>query len=100
MYNFFLVLTIKNLFLEIREPCACYPLGTRKSIDQISICDATQTCKCEKNVEGKNCSHCKQGFYGILSGKGCMPCKCDKYGSLATCSPEDGQCKCKEGFEG
>lgn len=82
--------------------CGCYMLGTFSNIEEESMCnDITLQCRCYKNVVGKNCDSCADGFYNIFSGRGCSDCMCDPIGSISkSCNALTGQCHCKPGFTG
>ena len=59
------------------------------------------SCVCKENVDGADCSRCKNRHYGLskVNPKGCSPCNCHKpgcFGNIATCSNITGQCYCKE----
>ncbi|KAF2888243.1 hypothetical protein ILUMI_17930 [Ignelater luminosus] len=77
-------------------------LGTFSNIEEQSMCDdITFQCKCYKNVIGRNCDRCADGFYNIFSGRGCSDCMCDPVGSISkSCNAVTGQCNCKPGFSG
>jgi len=61
---------------------------------------------CRHNTAGRNCQHCKQGYYRDTTKpthhkKVCKACDCHPIGSLGhTCNQTTGQCPCKEGVTG
>lgn len=84
--------------------CDCFALGTfaDEETGQVRQCDLeTGQCECKKNVKGRNCNECKNGYWNILSGEGCEECKCNPLGSYnQTCDSKTGQCFCRPGVQG
>ncbi|XP_028966336.1 laminin subunit alpha-1 [Galendromus occidentalis] len=65
------------------------------------VCDEeTGSCICPKNTGGPDCSRCKEGYFGYIPQEGCRPCDCNSVGSLSVDCDGNGQCRCREGFEG
>ncbi|GBP43432.1 Laminin subunit beta-1 [Eumeta japonica] len=89
---------------DICKPCDCDPSG---SLDD-GICDpytdiATDLqaghCHCKRNVGGKRCDACKDGFWNFDPNNldGCTACTCDPLGTINDrgCDPTTGECICK-----
>ena len=58
-------------------------------------------CLCKANVEGDECSACKDGYMNLIAdnAEGCQECDCDGPGS-ASDKCKDGACQCKANVEG
>ncbi|TSO57285.1 Laminin subunit gamma-2 [Bagarius yarrelli] len=71
-------------------------------MNAVGNCDRlTGECfKCLNNTTGFQCEKCLEGFFHRKAGDACQACKCNPKGSIASSCNEQGQCKCKEGFEG
>ncbi|XP_046998702.1 laminin subunit gamma-1 isoform X2 [Schistocerca americana] len=84
------------------KPCQCYPPGTVETGFGPPVCDQISgQCQCKPHIYGKNCDHCEEGYYNIISGEGCQACSCDPVGSLNhTCDLNTGQCHCQPGITG
>lgn len=57
-------------------------------------------CDCKDNVQGLECTECKDGYYALQSSNpvGCESCDCNLdgvIGGLRTCDKLTGQCPCK-----
>lgn len=89
---------------NVCQPCDCDPQG---SMDD-GICDPiTDTknnleaglCHCKKNVDGRRCDRCKNGFWNFQKSNpdGCEACTCDPKGTIENqgCSQYTGECTCK-----
>ncbi|XP_055926474.1 laminin subunit beta-1-like [Argiope bruennichi] len=94
---------------NICQPCDCDPIG---SLDE-GICDSrTDTlsglvagrCHCKKNVEGRRCDRCKNGFWNFQAENpdGCEACTCDVLGTIGNfgCNVYTGECVCKRNVVG
>ncbi|XP_068695326.1 laminin subunit beta-1-like isoform X2 [Montipora foliosa] len=80
--------------------CGCNSLGTVNSTIE---CDQyTGTCMCKLNIQGTNCSECKDGFYHfpLTNGTDCQQCPCDFGGAFPICNKSSGLCTCRSGVEG
>ncbi|XP_070829105.1 LOW QUALITY PROTEIN: laminin subunit beta-4 [Chaetodon trifascialis] len=73
------------------QACRCHALGSVGSCDQ-----QTGSCQCDRLATGPSCDRCVEGFWGLGNSMvRCSPCDCDIGGAhSATCSPQDGQCRC------
>ncbi|XP_012876743.1 PREDICTED: laminin subunit gamma-3 [Dipodomys ordii] len=80
-------------------PCSCHPGG---SASELRPCHpVTGQCTCLSHVTGRDCGHCRPGFYDLQPGRGCQSCKCHPLGSQENrCHPETGQCPCRPGVTG
>ncbi|KAK2501533.1 hypothetical protein MC885_006464 [Smutsia gigantea] len=80
-------------------PCSCDPAG---SVSELRPCDPVSgQCPCLPHVTGRDCGHCRPGFYDLQPGRGCRSCKCHPLGSKDDqCHPKTGQCPCRPGVEG
>ncbi|XP_010881595.2 laminin subunit gamma-2 [Esox lucius] len=81
------------------QPCDC---NGHADPNAVRSCDPqTGKClKCVNHTTGYFCDRCLEGYYHNMPSEECKPCSCNPRGSqLKTCS-NDGQCLCKEGFEG
>lgn len=89
---------------EVCRPCDCDPHG---SLDG-GICDSLSdnangivagSCHCKKNVEGRRCDVCKNGFWNFtdVNPDGCQPCTCNTFGTIDNqgCNVYTGECTCK-----
>ncbi|XP_035224803.1 laminin subunit beta-1-like isoform X2 [Stegodyphus dumicola] len=93
---------------DIRDPnicqaCDCDPNG---SLDE-GICDArTDTfsgmiagrCHCKRNVDGRRCDRCKNGYWNFRGDnpEGCETCSCYPAGTVGNaCDQDTGNCNCK-----
>ncbi|XP_074120778.1 usherin [Sminthopsis crassicaudata] len=86
-------LTINNL--QGCETCECDSLGTLTG----AICDQISgQCPCLPNHQGRQCNHCKPGFYVSPGNKtGCLPCSCHTAGAVhQVCNNLTGQCICQD----
>uniref|UniRef100_A0A8D8FJB6 Laminin subunit beta-1 n=1 Tax=Culex pipiens TaxID=7175 RepID=A0A8D8FJB6_CULPI len=86
------------------KPCDCDPRG---SLDD-GICDSfgdeesdveAGACHCKRNVNGRRCDQCKEGFWSFDESNpdGCQPCSCNILGTVdnAGCNVHTGECICK-----
>ncbi|XP_065060169.1 laminin subunit alpha-1-like [Rhopilema esculentum] len=78
-------------------PCSCLLPGT---VNRNATCkkDFNGQCSCKANVQLRDCSECKDGFYGLLDSdiSGCRECSCDVGASSSpTCNKTTGQCHCR-----
>ncbi|XP_054721557.1 laminin subunit beta-1-like [Uloborus diversus] len=99
---------------DIRDPnicqaCDCDPSG---SFDE-GACDShTDTaagliagrCHCKKNVDGRRCDKCKNGFWNFHADNpdGCESCSCNALGTIGSygCNVYTGECVCKRNVIG
>lgn len=89
----FLVLFLNFLHLD----CHCNPHG---SLSQLCNKQNGQ-CTCRKNIVGRVCDRCAEGYWNLESGIGCQSCNCSSMGSMnLNCSAYTGQCNCKTGIGG
>ncbi|XP_056603836.1 netrin-4 isoform X2 [Triplophysa dalaica] len=61
-------------------------------------------CDCLHNTSGRQCQHCKSGFYRDperppTEPDSCTSCMCNRVGSTF-CNPDNGDCVCKPGVAG
>lgn len=76
MYNgltshFTHVLSAHNdLFAPVPADCGCDPAGTAGS----SACDSSGQCNCKANVEGLQCTECREGSWNLTADnvQGCQ----------------------------
>lgn len=89
---------------DVCRPCDCDPYG---ALDN-GICDSLTdlsnqleagACHCKKNVEGRRCDSCKNGFWNFTptNPDGCEPCTCNILGTIDNqgCDTQTGDCICK-----
>ncbi|XP_063775500.1 usherin [Pseudophryne corroboree] len=83
---------------DVCQLCDCADEGT---VNKSQNCDKIGgQCSCKRNVRGRRCHQCKDGFYNLQGSNpdGCQPCGCNTAGTLSgdnTCHQTTGQCKCK-----
>ncbi|XP_051174494.1 laminin subunit alpha-1 isoform X1 [Leptopilina boulardi] len=64
------------------------------------ICDPdTGRCVCPPLTLGENCDRCRPGSYDLQPGIGCKSCACTPGSLRSQCLP-NGQCPCRDGFDG
>ncbi|XP_049593242.1 laminin subunit gamma-3 [Syngnathus scovelli] len=81
------------------KPCSCNPAGTSGHATECH--PETGSCTCLEHVAGRDCGHCREGFFNLRHGVGCERCSCHPIGSSSvTCHPVTGQCLCRGGVEG
>ncbi|XP_058129242.1 laminin subunit beta-1 [Anopheles ziemanni] len=86
------------------KPCDCDPRG---SLDD-GICDSIAdeendikagACHCKRNVHGRRCDQCKEGFWNFdeHNPDGCQTCTCNTLGTVnnSGCNVYTGECICK-----
>ncbi|XP_065087000.1 laminin subunit beta-1 isoform X1 [Ochlerotatus camptorhynchus] len=86
------------------KACDCDPRG---SLDD-GICDSIAdeengieagACHCKKNINGRRCDQCKEGFWNFDESNpdGCQTCSCNILGTVdnAGCNVHTGECICK-----
>ncbi|XP_071040425.1 laminin subunit beta-1 isoform X2 [Parasteatoda tepidariorum] len=99
---------------DIRDPnicqaCDCDPTG---SLDE-GICDSRTDllsglvagrCHCKRNVDGRRCDRCKNGFWNFQAEnpEGCEACTCNVLGTIGNygCNVYTGECVCKRNVVG
>ncbi|XP_060786974.1 laminin subunit gamma-2 [Neoarius graeffei] len=86
----------------IQRPCQRCHCNGHLDLNAVGNCDRlTGEClKCLNNTTGFQCEKCMDGFFHSKDGDACHACNCNPKGSIASSCSEQGQCKCKEGFEG
>ena len=92
--------------------CGCSATG---SVDR--KCQRNGKCECKPNFRGDKCDECQKGFYGYPECKGMdfpfslifpnykhkrfLECDCDSQGTIQDiCVRHNGQCLCRDGFDG
>lgn len=84
--------------------CDCDPHGALDNGVCDSLTDETNNleagaCHCKKNVEGRRCDICKNGFWNFdaENPEGCQPCTCSMLGTINNqgCDMLTGDCTCK-----
>ncbi|KAL2099883.1 hypothetical protein ACEWY4_004277 [Coilia grayii] len=81
------------------KPCSCNPAGTSGPLHECH--PVTGTCRCLREVTGRDCSQCEPGFFNLRPGLGCQRCNCNPIGSSSpACHPITGQCVCRMGVQG
>ncbi|XP_062333878.1 laminin subunit gamma-3 [Osmerus eperlanus] len=81
------------------KPCSCSPAGTSGPLEDCH--PQTGSCQCLSHVTGRDCGHCKVGFFNLQPGIGCERCNCNPIGSSSVaCHPVTSQCMCRAGVEG
>ena len=86
------------------RPCECDARGSLND----GICEGEEDpsrklvagkCYCKSNVDGRNCDHCKNGFWDLRADDpdGCKKCSCNLLGTWNNegCNKNDGTCLCK-----
>ncbi|XP_017326854.2 laminin subunit gamma-2 [Ictalurus punctatus] len=86
----------------VQRPCQSCQCNGHLDLNAVGNCDRlTGECfKCMNNTTGFQCEKCLEGFFHSKAGDACRACNCNPKGSIASSCSEQGQCKCKEGFEG
>ncbi|XP_030629418.1 laminin subunit gamma-2 [Chanos chanos] len=81
------------------QPCQC---NGHVDPNAVGICDrVTGEClKCLNNTTGFYCENCLEGFHHSRPTQACKACSCNPVGSLRMSCSDEGQCPCREGFEG
>ncbi|VDM41094.1 unnamed protein product [Toxocara canis] len=81
--------------------CSCHLPGT---VSMLNVCDPLNgQCFCKRQVAGRRCERCADGFYDLQSHSqlGCKPCECDIGGALGIgCDMHTGQCRCRPRIAG
>ena len=61
-------------------------------------------CLCKRNVQGRRCDLCKDGFWNLQESNlnGCQSCNCDPRGTVTVnkCNSQTGRCNCKRFVRG
>ncbi|XP_053568734.1 usherin [Bombina bombina] len=89
--------------IDVCKPCDCNEAGT---VNRSLHCEKIGgQCHCKKHVSGRQCNHCKHGFFNLQRSNcfGCRPCKCNTSGTVngeVKCHQTSGQCKCKPNVTG
>uniref|UniRef100_A0A674BNH1 Laminin subunit gamma 1 n=1 Tax=Salmo trutta TaxID=8032 RepID=A0A674BNH1_SALTR len=80
----------------VQRPCR------RCQCNSVSSCDPqTGEClKCLNHTTGFFCESCLDGYHHSMPSEACKPCGCNSQGSLYNKCGDQGQCSCREGFEG
>ncbi|KAL0966039.1 hypothetical protein UPYG_G00289930 [Umbra pygmaea] len=81
------------------QPCNCNghtdPSAVRSCDPETGMC-----LKCLNNTTGYSCETCLNGYHHNVPSEACIPCGCDPQGSLLNTCSDQGQCICKDDFEG
>jgi len=78
------------------QECNCHSSGVQLGNLQCDI--NTGACACKKNIAGRRCNVCLNGFYSFPQ---CTLCSCDKRGANEKiCDSSSGQCFCKPNTSG
>ncbi|GLV46313.1 LanB1 [Carabus blaptoides fortunei] len=89
---------------EVCRPCDCDPHGSLDGGVCDSLTDTSNSleagaCHCKKNVEGRRCDICKNGFWNFdfNNPDGCQTCTCNTLGTIDNqgCDVYTGDCICK-----
>ncbi|KAF5900958.1 laminin subunit gamma-2-like, partial [Clarias magur] len=85
-----------------QRPCQRCRCNGHLDLNAVGNCDPlTGECfKCMNNTTGFQCEKCLEGFFHSKAGDSCRACKCNPKGSISSLCNDQGQCKCKEGFDG
>ncbi|XP_066537754.1 laminin subunit gamma-2 [Hoplias malabaricus] len=85
-----------------RQPCQRCQCNGHIDPNAVGNCDRfTGEClKCLNNTIGFFCENCVERFYHSKPTDTCQACNCNLQGSESRSCSDQGQCKCKEGFEG
>lgn len=86
----------------IAQPCQRCQCNGHLDLNAVGNCDrVTGKCfKCLNNTTGFHCEKCLEGFYHRNPTDSCHACNCNPKSSLSRSCSDQGQCKCKKGFEG
>ncbi|XP_053089765.1 laminin subunit gamma-2 [Pangasianodon hypophthalmus] len=86
----------------VQRPCQRCHCNGHLDLNAVGNCDRlTGECfKCMNSTTGFQCEKCVEGFFHSKAGDACRACNCNPKGSIASSCSDQGQCKCKEGFEG
>ncbi|KAM3866132.1 laminin subunit gamma-2 [Diretmus argenteus] len=86
----------------LRRPCRPCRCNGHVDAGVAGNCDrSTGEClKCLNNTSGSQCEECLDGFYHNQLADACKPCDCDVHGSMSRRCSNQGQCRCRGGFEG
>eukprot|EP00794_Sanderia_malayensis_P006149 gene6149-6855_t len=90
-------------------PCDCDPSGSTGGGECETVTDPINGtvaggCICKRNVRGRRCDACKDGFYNLQETNldGCQTCGCDPHGTILfnKCDARTGKCNCKRFVQG
>uniref|UniRef100_A0A3Q3DYJ8 Laminin, gamma 2 n=1 Tax=Hippocampus comes TaxID=109280 RepID=A0A3Q3DYJ8_HIPCM len=84
---------------QLCRPCQC---NGNIDVSVAGSCDRTsgECLKCVNNTMGRFCEICLPNFYRRNLNDACRPCDCDLRGSDSAQCDDNGQCRCRPGFEG
>ncbi|XP_062849101.1 laminin subunit gamma-2 [Trichomycterus rosablanca] len=84
------------------RPCQRCQCNGHSDLNAAGSCDrSTGEClKCRNNTVGFNCEKCVDGFYHSKPTDVCQACNCDPNTAVSRSCSDQGQCKCKKGYEG
>ncbi|KAI5103910.1 laminin subunit gamma-2 [Silurus meridionalis] len=86
----------------VPRPCQRCHCNGHLDLNAVGNCDrlSGECFKCLNNTTGFQCEKCLEGFFHSKAGTVCQECNCNPKGSIASSCSDQGQCKCKDGFEG
>ncbi|XP_070974306.1 laminin subunit gamma-2 [Oncorhynchus clarkii lewisi] len=86
----------------IQRPCRRCQCNGHMDPNTVRSCDPQtgQCLKCLKHTTGFFCESCLEGYHHSMPSEACKPCGCNSQGSLYNKCSDQGQCSCREGFEG
>uniref|UniRef100_A0A667ZN39 Usherin n=1 Tax=Myripristis murdjan TaxID=586833 RepID=A0A667ZN39_9TELE len=93
--QFFRLQEVDPTSVDVCQPCNCHTAGT---VSGSMECDQVGgQCRCKAAVEGRQCTDCLPGWFGLQAWhpEGCVRCNCS-----GVCDALTGQCPCQEGVEG
>ena len=76
------LLVIYIIWCFISIACNCYPAGTRSEAERdgaLTCGERSGQCACNRQVFGKMCDTCEDGFWNIDSGRGELICYGQNY---------------------
>ncbi|CAB1326185.1 unnamed protein product [Coregonus sp. 'balchen'] len=86
----------------VQRPCQRCQCNGHVDPNTVRSCDPqTGAClKCLSHTTGFFCEKCVDGYHHSMPSEACKPCGCNFQGSLYNKCSDNGQCSCREGFEG
>lgn len=97
-----MIFGISLQFFVLYLACDCDPRGAIDDGACDSITDEENVagrCHCKKNVHGRRCDTCLEGFWNLDANNtyGCQECTCNKFGTInnSGCNVHTGECVCK-----
>lgn len=81
------------------QPCQCF--NRLDQIDEGNCDPLTGECRrCPNHSTGPTCENCVEGYFHRYPTEPCQACDCNRKGSVSDSCSSNGQCECREGYEG